>query len=258
MSNKSSNPAHDAILDCIFDPNLSYNSMFGIVKGPTINKITPTTTTATTSNNTTNSNPNPNPNTNTNTNTNTKTSAPALPVELSPNDLQAIELEKRAIDDTEKSLKLDQTTHGLQKEQLLQQAKARLENAITLAPKRASLYNNLAQVLRLLESVLKLNDPTVNFTNQIFEKLNTSIELSTSSCATTATDLNNAKQAYTQRAIMHQLLGDLETAQLDHEKAAELGSDFSKKELVNINPYAAMCNAMLSEVMAKLSDPQKE
>jgi hypothetical protein len=40
--------------------------------------------------------------------------------------------------------------------------------------------------------------------------------------------------------------------QEDYQKAANLGSKFAKMELVTLNPYAAMCNQMLFEVMEKL------
>jgi hypothetical protein len=40
--------------------------------------------------------------------------------------------------------------------------------------------------------------------------------------------------------------------QADYEKAAELGSGFAKMQLIAMNPYAAMCNKMLAEVMTKL------
>uniref|UniRef100_A0A183C2X6 TPR_REGION domain-containing protein n=1 Tax=Globodera pallida TaxID=36090 RepID=A0A183C2X6_GLOPA len=38
---------------------------------------------------------------------------------------------------------------------------------------------------------------------------------------------------------------------VDFEQAAKLGSKFAKNQLIAMNPYAAMCNKMLSEMMSK-------
>ena len=42
------------------------------------------------------------------------------------------------------------------------------------------------------------------------------------------------------------------TFQEDFQKAADLGSPFAKMQVVAFNPYAAMCNKMLSEVFSDL------
>jgi hypothetical protein len=46
--------------------------------------------------------------------------------------------------------------------------------------------------------------------------------------------------------------GDEAGALEDFKAAAHLGNDFAKQMLVALNPYAALCNQMLGEVMAKL------
>ena len=61
-----------------------------------------------------------------------------------------------------------------------------------------------------------------------------------------------AAQAYTQRGLIHRLNGDEEKAQADFAKAAALGSAFAKSMVVQMNPYAAMCNKMLAEAINKL------
>ena len=61
-----------------------------------------------------------------------------------------------------------------------------------------------------------------------------------------------ACQAYIQRAMIHLLKENREQSRQDFQKAADLGSSFAKMQLVAMNPYAAMCNKMLSEVMDKL------
>ena len=66
-----------------------------------------------------------------------------------------------------------------------------------------------------------------------------------------------AAQAYTQRGLIHRLNGDEEKAQADFAKAAALGSAFAKSMVVQMNPYAAMCNKMLAEAINKLKgEPQ--
>ena len=48
------------------------------------------------------------------------------------------------------------------------------------------------------------------------------------------------------------LLGDEDGAKEDLRNAANLGGQFAKQLLVTLNPYAALCNQMLAEVMNKL------
>lgn len=40
-------------------------------------------------------------------------------------------------------------------------------------------------------------------------------------------------------------------AKKDFVRAAKAGSSFAKSQLVALNPYAAMCNAMLREITSK-------
>ncbi|PIO75238.1 hypothetical protein TELCIR_02727 [Teladorsagia circumcincta] len=62
----------------------------------------------------------------------------------------------------------------------------------------------------------------------------------------------SACQAFVQRAMIHRLHGDDDSARADFQKAAELGSSFAKMQVIALNPYAAMCNKMLSEVFSNL------
>lgn len=89
------------------------------------------------------------------------------------------------------------------------------------------------EVLTILHVLAALND------------LNKSIELSNDKGKA-------ASQAYTQRAMIYMLKEDKDKARADFQKAADLGSSFAKMQLVAMNPYAAMCNKMLSEVIGKL------
>uniref|UniRef100_A0A183CN03 TPR_REGION domain-containing protein n=1 Tax=Globodera pallida TaxID=36090 RepID=A0A183CN03_GLOPA len=55
-----------------------------------------------------------------------------------------------------------------------------------------------------------------------------------------------AAQSFVQKALIHQFRGEEAMA-----KAAKLGSKFAKNQLIAMNPYAAMCNKMLGEMMSK-------
>ncbi|KAI1728454.1 TPR repeat domain-containing protein [Ditylenchus destructor] len=116
-----------------------------------------------------------------------------------------------------------------------EEALKKFDEAIRLCPENPSPYNNRAQVLRLQENA--------DIEGAITD-LNRAIELSGSKG-------KSAAQAFSQRALIHQLRGDNDSAKDDYESAAALGSTFAKTQLVALNPYAAMCNAMLADVFAK-------
>merc|ERR1712126_345638 len=88
------------------------------------------------------------------------------------------------------------------------------DRLVTLDPKRPSSYNNRAQALRL-----------TGRTDSALKDLNKAIELRE---------------------------GRDDDAMDDFKIAAENGSGFAKAMLVEMNPYAAMCNAMLKNVFSSL------
>lgn len=108
------------------------------------------------------------------------------------------------------------------------------QRAVETAPEWPSGYNNRAQALRLKGDVSGAR-----------ADLDKAIELSqgrgTAAC-----------QAYTQRGLLKKKEGDDTGAKEDLEKAASLGGAFAKQMLVAMNPYAALCNQMLSGVLDKL------
>ena len=61
-----------------------------------------------------------------------------------------------------------------------------------------------------------------------------------------------AEQAHTQRGLIRRLQGENEGALEDFKTAAKLGSRFAQKQVVAMNPYAALCNQMLTEAFGKL------
>lgn len=65
-----------------------------------------------------------------------------------------------------------------------------------------------------------------------------------------------ACQALVQRGLLRRLAYQDDEARADFEKAAALGSEFARQQAVVLNPYAALCNKMLSEVINKLRNPE--
>ncbi|KAJ0021892.1 hypothetical protein NQD34_009382 [Periophthalmus magnuspinnatus] len=112
--------------------------------------------------------------------------------------------------------------------------------AIQLLPGRASAYNNRAQALRLQGN-----------TAGALQDLDRAVELSGSSGRT-------GSQALVQRGLLRRLMCQNDEAREDFTKAAALGSEFAQQQVVLLNPYAALCNRMLSEVIHKLRNPDPQ
>lgn len=60
------------------------------------------------------------------------------------------------------------------------------------------------------------------------------------------------RQALVQRGLLRRLQGRDDDARRDFAQAARLGSAFARHQLVRMNPYAALCNAMLANAMKQL------
>ncbi|CAG12805.1 unnamed protein product, partial [Tetraodon nigroviridis] len=119
----------------------------------------------------------------------------------------------------------------------LQGALQLFSQAIEILPQRASAYNNRAQALRLRGD-----------TAGALEDLDRAVALSGGRGRT-------ARQSLVQRGLLRRLSDQEADARADFEKAAALGSEFARKQAVILNPYAALCNKMLSEVINKLRNP---
>ncbi|XP_049582025.1 tetratricopeptide repeat protein 36 [Syngnathus scovelli] len=109
--------------------------------------------------------------------------------------------------------------------------------AIRVLPRRASAYNNRAQTLRLQGD-----------TAGALADLDQAVSLSGGRGRT-------ACQALVQRGLLHRLAGQDDKALQDFREAAELGSEFARQQAVLLNPYAALCNKMLRQVIGKLRNP---
>ena len=114
----------------------------------------------------------------------------------------------------------------------------RFDEAIRLLPNRVSGYNNRAQALRLMGQ-----------NERAMHDLNTAISLKQDNCA-------GRVNALCQRALLHQLKGAEQEAMADLKEAAAAGHQFAKRALVNMNPYSALCNQMLAQMIQKLSEFQ--
>uniref|UniRef100_A0A3Q1ES92 Tetratricopeptide repeat protein 36 n=1 Tax=Acanthochromis polyacanthus TaxID=80966 RepID=A0A3Q1ES92_9TELE len=120
----------------------------------------------------------------------------------------------------------------------LQAALQLFSQAIQILPQRASAYNNRAQALRLQGD-----------TAGALDDLDRAVALS---CSVGRT----ACQALVQRGLLRRLACQNDEARADFEKAAALGSEFAKQQAIVLNPYAALCNKMLAEVINKLRNPE--
>ncbi|XP_061538071.1 tetratricopeptide repeat protein 36 [Phycodurus eques] len=119
----------------------------------------------------------------------------------------------------------------------LQGALELFSRAVRVLPHRASAYNNRAQALRLQGN-----------TEGALEDLDRAISLSAGRGRT-------ACQALVQRGLLRRLVGRDDEARADFQEAATLGSEFAHRQAVLLNPYAALCNKMLCEVIGKLRNP---
>ncbi|NWH48899.1 TTC36 protein, partial [Fregata magnificens] len=116
----------------------------------------------------------------------------------------------------------------------------RFSEAIRLLPERASGYNNRAQALPA---------PTpLSPRPGALQDLDTAIHLSRG-CGRAAC------QSFVQRGLIHRLQAREEEARRDFEQAARLGSAFARQQLVLLNPYSALCNQMLCEMLGRLRNP---
>jgi tetratricopeptide (TPR) repeat protein len=107
-----------------------------------------------------------------------------------------------------------------------------LTDAIKLSPLYAATYNNRAQVYTLMKEY-----------QSAMKDLNQSIEYSGRH------DINTCKQSYIQRGMLNQLMGDSHSALYDFQIAAKLGSTFARRESVRLNPYSALCNQYLTDML---------
>lgn len=116
-----------------------------------------------------------------------------------------------------------------------EQALAVLDEAITKHSSYAALFNDRAQLHRLMKN----NDAAIS-------DLNTAINLSDAKGRV-------AKHAFAQRGLLRKLKSLDDLALQDFQAAADLGCEFSRIYVAKHNPYAALCNEMLSKAFSQLT-----
>ncbi|XP_029161132.1 tetratricopeptide repeat protein 36 isoform X2 [Nylanderia fulva] len=107
------------------------------------------------------------------------------------------------------------------------------DEASKRAPESPSILNDRAQALRL-----------ANRDEEALKDLHLAVELSRG-------EGRAGIQALCQRGALYRWMGQDDEARKDFVRAAKAGSSFAKEQLIALNPYAAMCNAMLREITSK-------
>ncbi|KAG5899039.1 hypothetical protein JTB14_000063 [Gonioctena quinquepunctata] len=156
---------------------------------------------------------------------------PHLPLDVS-NASEILEDQEDLIPEIEESRRLEVEAIHLAENGNLNEALNLINKALDITPHRPSLYNNRANIYQYLR---KFEDA--------FNDVTKAIEL--------ITDKHKKTKclAYCQRGILHRRAEREELARADFEIAAKMGNNFAKGQLVELNPYAALCNQMLRQVM---------
>ena len=110
------------------------------------------------------------------------------------------------------------------------------DEAISLLPGRVSGYNNRAQALRLMGR-----------NEEAMRDLETAIALKSDNCC-------GRVNALCQRSLLLWMQGREEQALADLRTAASAGHEFARQALVHLNPYSALCNQMLRQMMQALNE----
>ncbi len=119
-------------------------------------------------------------------------------------------------------------------ENKLDEAIAAFTSVIAQHPTHASAYNNRAQAYLLnKQEALALADCDA-------------------ALALSRVPRSVKSKLLVQKSMILRLQGKEEESRLCMESAAALGNAFARKEAVKMNPYAAMCNAMLASASAAL------
>ncbi|XP_041979412.1 tetratricopeptide repeat protein 36 [Aricia agestis] len=150
------------------------------------------------------------------------------------------------VDDDEDSTEADKEAAVLFREGVRLAEGGDLENAlqtmnrgVEMAPQRAGGYNDRAQLLRLM----KRDDDAMKDLDRVLD-------------LTKGKRTKSRALALCQRGVVLRARGSDDDARAAFTEAAKLGSGFAKKQVVELNPYAALCNQMLSQVLRGEKDIQ--
>ncbi|XP_012273174.1 tetratricopeptide repeat protein 36 [Orussus abietinus] len=153
-------------------------------------------------------------------------------------------------------------TSGLENEDLVSEAEdgTSLEPAIQDVVKRAisaSEGEHFEEAFRLFGEALMANPNSAAILNDRAQALRLAgRDLEAMEDLNAAVGFSEGKgragvRALCQRGVLYRKAGRTEEAREDFTRASKAGSSFARSQLVALNPYAAMCNAMLREVALK-------
>jgi len=144
----------------------------------------------------------------------------------------------------------------------LEAAIAKFTEAIGLCERFPSPYNNRAQTRQLTSEIdlaLLDLDLAIKMADGIDTRTLKQVRLSligpidarglTLSSLLFSSSSSSSSQAHTQRGTIRLLRGLEEEARIDFEVAATLGNDFARKEATKLNPFAKLCNTMVSQML---------
>ncbi|KAK9888337.1 hypothetical protein WA026_000592 [Henosepilachna vigintioctopunctata] len=158
---------------------------------------------------------------------------PHLPLDDAFNEKPDLQDEEESTEEILNAKKLEMEAVILAENAQCDEAIIKLNEAIAIAPNKASLYNNRAHTLQFQGKY-----------EEALEDVNKSLELAKDSKL-----LKTLCQAHVQRGVLYRRKDDKENARKDFQIAAEMGDVFAKTQMVELNPYAALCNEMLRRVM---------
>jgi len=136
--------------------------------------------------------------------------------------------------------------------------------ALKKAPESPSILNDKAQALRLAnrdEGTFSYRKGFLyKFHRELYFDYHANFCLDALKDLQLAVELSEGKgkagiQALCQRGVLYRWMGQDDKAKEDLTRAAKAGSSFAKSQLVALNPYAAMCNAMLRKMTFNVNRP---
>jgi tetratricopeptide (TPR) repeat protein len=145
-------------------------------------------------------------------------------------------------------------------EKKYEQAMEVLATAIEALPSYPALYANRAQVLLLQCASLSVQSSTSSSNDNDNDNDNNNDGLKQELLARAMKDLEKAialakgdekvlGNAYTQKGLVHSKLEEKEEALECFQYGEKYGNLFAKQQVIELNPYAALCNQMLTQAM---------